>query len=79
MGGPPHGDQFHILVDDTNMEQSPVNRPRLTDGYIRVALIQLAQAATVQSQALTTQDNWEVVAHTHQEVTTMASRLRDIS
>ena len=51
----------------------------MTDGDIRDALIQSAQAATVQAQAMTVQDNREVVPHCHQQVTSMASCLRDFT
>ena len=38
-----------------------------------------AQLATTQHQAMTTQENREVMFRPHQQVTTMASRLRDIT
>ena len=41
------------------------------------AITTQVQAATTQSQAMTTQANGEVVPCPHQQVTTMASRLRD--
>ena len=43
------------------------------------AITTQVQAATTQSQAMTTQANGEVVPCPHQQVTTMASRLRDIT
>ena len=61
------------------MEQAAVNSPPLMDGDKRSALIQLAQAVTVQAQAMTAQANQEVVTRPHQEVTTMASCLRDFT
>ena len=44
-----------------------------------VALIQLAQDVTIQAQAMKAQANREVVPHSHQQVTTMASHLRDFT
>ena len=38
-----------------------------------------AQAATVQSQAMMAQSNRDNAPYPHQQVTTMASRLRDFS
>ena len=38
-----------------------------------------AQAATTLSHVMTSQDNYEVVPKSHQQVTTMASRLRDFT
>ena len=40
------------------------------------AIIIQAQAATTQDQAMTTQENWEVVTRPNQKVITMVSRLR---
>ena len=77
MGAPPHGDQVPPLKEDSNVEQAPTNPPPLTDDDISDAQIQLSQATTVQCQAMTTQINQEDVPHPHQEVTAMASHLRD--
>lgn len=71
-GAPPYGEQVTPLEEDFNMEQASVNHPPWTDGDISAALIQLAQAATVQAQAMTAQANWEVVSRPHQQVSTMA-------
>ena len=49
------------------------------DGDIRDALIQLAQDATVQAQAMTAQATWDFAPCPHQQVTTMASHLRDFT
>ena len=54
-GAPPRGEQVPPLEEDANMEQAPDNSPPLTNGDIRVAFIQLAQAYIVQSQAMTAQ------------------------
>ena len=78
-GAPPHGDQVPPLEKDANIEQAPFNPPPLTDGDIRAYLIQLDQASIVQDQAMTDQDNREVVPRPHQQLTTMASRLRDFT
>lgn len=61
------------------MEQASVNPPPLTDGHIRAALIQLAQASTIQDHVMTAQANREVVPRPHQQVTTIASRLMDFT
>ncbi|XP_069155635.1 uncharacterized protein [Solanum lycopersicum] len=68
--------QVPPLEEDANVDQAPVNPPTLTDGDIRAAIIQLAQDTTVQAQSMTAQANREFVTHPHQQVTTMASRLR---
>ena len=79
MGAPPRGEQVPLLEEDANMEQAFVYPPLLTDEYIKAALIQLAQADTVQAQAMMVKANRELVPHPHQQVTTMASRLRDFT
>ena len=60
-GAPPHGDKFPPLEEDANVEQDPINPTPFTDGDIRASLIQLAQAAAAQAQAMTAQANQEVV------------------
>ena len=79
MGAPPHGEQVPPLDKDANMEQAPANPPPLKGGDISVALIQLAQVATIQAQAVTAQANQDVAPRPHQQVTTMASCLRDFT
>ena len=54
-GVPPRGDQVPPLEEDANDDQAPID-PLLTDGSIRAALFQMAQAITTQAQAATTQD-----------------------
>ena len=49
------------------------------DEDIRGAFIQLAQAATVQTQAMTAKANRQVVPYPYQQVTTMASHLREFT
>ena len=68
------------------MEHAPVYPPPFIDANIRTYLLQTTQAMTAktqkgmtQVQAITTQENRHVVPCTHQEVTTMASRLRDFT
>ena len=68
------------------MEQTLANPPPLTDDNIRDALHQMDQAittkeqeSTTQDQGMTTQANREVVPHLHEQVTTMASHLRDFT
>ena len=74
------------LEEKVNDDQAPMNPLPLTDENIRVALFQMAQAITTQAQAASTQAqammaqaNQEVVPRAHQQVTTMASRLRDFT
>ena len=52
-GAPPRGKQVPPPEEAANVDQAPINTPPLMDGYISVALIELAQAATVQEQAMT--------------------------
>ena len=52
---PPHGEQLPPLEKDSNMEHAPGNPPTSTDDNIRTALIQMAQAISAQSQAVTAQ------------------------
>ena len=47
----------------------------MADGEVRVDLLQMAQAITTQAQAITTQDNREVVPWENQHVNTMARHL----
>ena len=49
---PPRGKQVPPPEEAANVDQAPINTPPLMDGYISVALIELAQAATVQAQAM---------------------------
>ena len=51
---PPRGNQVPPLEEVPNDDQAPVNPPPLTDGDIRVAFLQLAQAITTQAQPVTT-------------------------
>ena len=86
MGVPPRGDQVPPLEKDVNDDQIPVSPPPLTDENIRAALFQMAQAITTQAQdsitkgqSMTAQANWEVVPLVNQQVSTMASLLRDFT
>ena len=54
-GVPLDGDQVPPLKEDDNDDQVPINLLLLTDGDIRAALFQMAQAITSQAQAVTTQ------------------------
>ena len=56
-GAPHRGEQVPPFEEDTNVDQALVNPPPLTNGDIRAALIQLAQAATFQAQAMTAKVN----------------------
>ena len=76
---PPCGAQVPPLEEDTIIEQSLVNPPPLMDGYIRAALIHLAQSASVQAQAMAAHVNQAVVARPHQQVTIMASHIKNFA
>ncbi|TMW96774.1 hypothetical protein EJD97_006805, partial [Solanum chilense] len=67
-GSRPRGEQVPSLEEDPSMGQDPVNTPPFTDEGIRIDLIQLAQATTVQAQAMTYQANREVVPHPPQQL-----------
>ena len=51
----------------------------MTEGNIRASLILSAHASTAQAQAMLDQANREIVPRHYQQVTTMASRLRDFT
>ena len=76
-GASPRGEHVPPPEEDANIEQDPVNTLPLTDEDIGVSLIQLAQASTVQAQAMMVQANRELVPRPHQQVTTMVFYLRD--
>ena len=78
-GAPPRGEQVPPLEEDDNVDQALINPIPLTDGYIRGSLIQLTQGTTVQVKAMTAQANKELVPRPQQQVTIMASRLRDFT
>ena len=68
------------------MEQAPTNFPPLTEAEIRAILAQMSQAmttqaqdATIQAQPMTTQAYRDIALRPFQQVTTMASHLRDFS
>ena len=61
------------------MEQAPVQPPPLTDGDIRASLIQLAKVSSVQAKAMMAQANRELVPRPKQQVTIVASRLRELT
>lgn len=70
---PPHGDQDPQLEEEVNVEQVSANPPPWMDEDIRASLLLLAQASTLKSQVMTAQ------ASAPQQVSTMASRLRDFT
>ncbi|TMX05474.1 hypothetical protein EJD97_018752 [Solanum chilense] len=76
VGSPPHCEKVPPLKEDANVDQASVNPPPLTIGDIRAILIQFAQGATLQAQAIMAQANWELIPRPHQQVTTKASRIR---
>ena len=80
----PRGNQVHPLEEVANDDKAPVIPPPLTDGDIRDAFLQMAQAITSQeqsvtthAQAMTTQANRGFVPWANQHVGTKASCLRD--
>ena len=86
MEAPPHDDQVPPLGENSNVDQAPANPPTMTEVEMRNIISQMAQsmttqaqAATVQAQAMMTQANREIAPHSHQQVTTMASPLRDFT
>ena len=85
-GVPPRGEQVPPLEEDANVEQAPTNPPSFMDENIRTALLQMyqaittqEQASTIQAQAMMVQANWEVMPRPRQQITTMASHLRDFT
>ncbi|TMW84135.1 hypothetical protein EJD97_025726 [Solanum chilense] len=83
---PPHDEQVPPLEEDANVKKAPAKpRPMTADeitaivGQMAQAMTTQAQAAMVQAQAMTTHDNQDIAPRPHQQVTTMASRLRDFS
>ena len=85
-GAPPCGDQVPPLEENTNVDQALANPLPMTEAEMRGIVAQIsqaittqAQAATVQAQAMKAQANLEIVLRPHQQVTTMASCLRDFT
>ena len=85
-GAPPHNEEVPPYEEDANVEQAPANPPPMTKAEMRSILAQMdqsmttqAQAAKVQAQAVTAQANQDVAPRPHQQVTTMASYLRDFT
>ena len=86
VGVPPQGNQVSPLKEVANDDQEMANPPSLTDGDIRDAFLQMAQAITTQAQAvitqaqaMMTQANREVVSRGNSYVCTMTSRLRNFT
>ena len=86
MGAPPCGDQVPPLEENTNVVQALANPLPMTEAEMRGIVSQMAQAITTQAQAvtvqaqdMTAQANREIVPRPHQQVTTMASYLRDFT
>ena len=74
------------LDKNANVDQSPVNPPPMMDAEIRAIVTQMSQSMTtqaqfgiVQAQEMTTQPNWVVAPRPHQQVTSIASCLRDFT
>ena len=83
---PPHNEQVPPLEEDANAEQAPNNNPPMKEADMRDILAQITQdmttqpqAPTDQIQAMTAKDNRDIPSLPHQQVTTMAFRLRDFT
>ena len=83
-GAPPHDGQVPPLEENAYVDQAPANPSPMTEEEMREIIAQLdqvmttqAQSTTVQAQAMTAQANRDVAPRPHQQVTTMASRVRD--
>ncbi|TMX01786.1 hypothetical protein EJD97_023616 [Solanum chilense] len=59
--------------------QVSVNPAALTDGEVRAALVQMAQAISAQAQAITAHDTREGALLENPHASTMASRLGDFT
>ena len=75
----PQHNRNALQVQAAVNDQVPVNPSAMTDGYVREALLQMAQAITTQVQAITAKANMEVVPRENQRASTMASRSRDFT
>ena len=82
----PHDDQAPPLEENANVDQAPANPPPMTEVEMRDIIYQMSQAittqeqaSTIQAQAMMVQANWEVMPRPHQQITTMASHLRDFT
>ncbi|XP_015075375.1 uncharacterized protein LOC107019373 [Solanum pennellii] len=83
---PSRGDQVPPLEEVVVDDKAPTNTPPMTEAEMKAILTQMDQsitnqdqATTVQAQAMTAQANQEVAPRVHQQVSTMASRLRDFT
>ena len=74
---PPKDKQVLPLEEVVMGDQVPFAHPPMEDGDIRECFLQMAQAIKTHAQAMTTQDNREVVPRENQNVSTIASHLRD--
>ena len=79
VGALPHGEQVPPLEENANVNQAPANPPPMMEAEIRDILAQKAQGMTTQAQAMTAQANRDVAPRPHQQVTTMASYIRDFT
>ena len=86
MGAPSHDEQVPPLDENATVNKTPANPPPTMEAHMRSILSQMvqvmttqAQAATVQAQAMKTQVNLDIALRPRQQVTTMASHLRDFS
>ena len=59
--------------------QVPVNPAALTDGKVRAALVQTAQAITAQAQAITAKATRECAPRENAHASTISRRLRDFT
>ena len=80
-GAPPHDEQVPLLEENANVDQAPTNPPPMMEAEMRAIIDQMDQAITTQAQAyaLTAQANRDVAPYPYQQVTIMASRVRDFT
>ena len=85
-GGPPHDEKLPPLEENANVDKAPANPTPMMEAEMRNILAQMdkempsqAQAATVQAQSMMAQANRDTALHSHQQVTSMTSRVRDFS
>ena len=86
MGAPSHDEQVPPLDENATVNKAPANPPPTMEAHMRSILSQMvqvmttqAQATKVQAQAMTTQANRDVAPCPHQQVTSIASHLREFT
>ena len=71
-GATPQGNKNSPQVQAAKKEQVSVNPPAMTNDEVREALLKMAQAITIQAEAITAQPKMEVVPRENQYASTMA-------